>query len=154
MANNVKIPATGSGDATPTIASEGIGSTPVVQYQQMKLVDGTVGSTTPVDAGPGAPANGLRVVDATSSTPTSTNVSGTTTSTTLLAANASRAGATFFNDSTATLYLLLGSGTASATSFTVKIASGGYYELPYEYEGQVVGVWSAAAGAVRITELV
>lgn len=45
MANNVTLPATGSGSATPVVATEDIAG---VQFQAVKLVDGTVGSTTPI----------------------------------------------------------------------------------------------------------
>jgi hypothetical protein len=89
------------------------------------------------------------------STSAVTSVSGATSSTSLLAAKLTRAQATFYNDSTANLYLKLGA-TASTTSFTVKIAAGGYYELPTAggvYTGAVDGIWDAANGAVRITEV-
>jgi hypothetical protein len=82
------------------------------------------------------------------------NVSGAVTSGTLLAANANRKGAVFMNDSTANLFLGLTSAAVSQTSYTVKILAGGYFELPWPvYTGQVNGIWDAATGAVRITEL-
>lgn len=86
-------------------------------------------------------------------TGTHTNVNDTASSTTLLASNASRLGATFFNDSTSTLYLKC-AATASATSFTAKLDPGGYYELPQPaYTGIIDGIWSAdASGAARIVE--
>lgn len=87
------------------------------------------------------------------STGTVTSVSDTASSTTLLASNAARLGATFFNDSTATLYLKYGA-TASTSSFTARLDPGGYHELPHPaYTGIVDGIWSAdASGAVRVTE--
>ncbi len=81
-----------------------------------------------------------------------TNISASASSVTLLSANQNRLGATFFNDSSNILYLKLGA-TASTTSFTVKILSGGYYELPFEYIGIIDGIWDGTNGAVRITEL-
>lgn len=74
-----------------------------------------------------------------------------------LDSDATRLGAAFYNDSTATLYLLVDEGTASATNFTVKIAPEGYYELPTlatgVYTDAISCIWSAdASGAVRITE--
>lgn len=51
---NVKIPATGAGDATPTIATDTVAG---VEFQKVKLIDGTVGQTTPIPGG----ANGLKV---------------------------------------------------------------------------------------------
>ena len=88
-------------------------------------------------------------------TATLSNVNDTNSSTTVLASNANRLGAMFFNDSTSSLYLKLGA-TASTTSFTVLIAPQGYYELPGPriYTGIVDGIWSAdASGAVRVTEI-
>lgn len=87
-------------------------------------------------------------------TATLSNVSAATSSTALLAATAGRKQAMFFNDSTAILYLKMGT-TASTTSYTVQIPAGGYYELPSPsvYTGIIQGIWSAVNGAVRITEL-
>ena len=87
------------------------------------------------------------------STGTQTSVAGATSSTSLLASNAARLGATVYNDSTAILYLLLGSGTASTSAYSVQLGAGAYYEVPYRYTGAIKGVWSAAAGNARITEL-
>jgi len=89
-----------------------------------------------------------------SSTSTTSSVAGSVASVTLVASNASRLGATIFNDSTAILYLKLGS-TASTTSFTVKLNQDDYYELPaqYIYTGIITGVWDSATGAARVTEL-
>src|SRR5271165_774281 len=91
---------------------------------------------------------------ATSSTSTITSVGGATSSTSLLASNTSRKGAYFFNDSTAILYLAFAS-SASTTAYTVQIASNGFYEMPNPtvYTGSIFGIWSAANGNVRITEL-
>jgi hypothetical protein len=88
-----------------------------------------------------------------SSTATSTNVTNAASSTTALASNASRKGATFYNDdASASVYLKLGA-TASATSFAIKIAPSGYYELPAGYTGRVDVVATAASGTLRVTEL-
>ena len=83
-----------------------------------------------------------------------TTVNSTATSTTLLAANANRIGATFFNTDANNLYLKFGA-TASTSSFTIKIATGAYYELPQPvYRGIIDGIWDVdGAGLVAITEL-
>lgn len=89
------------------------------------------------------------------STATLTNVSGSATTVSLLASNAGRKGAMVTNDSTASLYVKFGT-TASTTSYTVLIPPGAYYEFPANtaiYTGAVDGIWSAANGAARITEL-
>lgn len=104
-------------------------------------------------------ASGQQMVDVVSSrgstAATTTTVADTATSTTLLATNADRRGATISNDSSAVLYALLGSGTASATNYTIRIAQYGYYEVPFGYTGQINGVWATdpGDGAARITEL-
>lgn len=90
-----------------------------------------------------------------SPTGTITSVVSATASTSLLAANANRLGAVFYNDSTATLFLAL-SATASTTAYTVQLAAGSFYELPdlgTIYTGAVTGIWSAANGSVKVTEL-
>jgi hypothetical protein len=85
-------------------------------------------------------------------TATHTNVAGSASNVTLLAANKNRVGATIYNDSSATLYLKLGA-TASATSFTAKLGLDDYFEIPYGYVGVIDGIWSAASGSARIVEV-
>lgn len=102
---------------------------------------GDVGSTT------------TRIVPGGCTTGTTTTVNDTTTSTTLLASNSNRLGATIFNDSTADLYVKFGT-TASSSSFAVKIAPYGYYEVPFHYSGVISGIWSSnTSGQAVITEL-
>lgn len=70
----------------------------------------------------------------------------------LLASNGHRKGATIYNDSTATVYVLLGA-RASVDEWTVKMQPGNYYELPLGYRGTVTAVCSEAdVGVVRVTE--
>lgn len=88
----------------------------------------------------------------TSSTATTT-VAASATNVTLLATNSGRRGATIWNDSTtATLYVKLGT-TASNTSYAAQLFPTGYYEVPYSYTGEIDGIWTAAVGNARITEL-
>lgn len=81
-----------------------------------------------------------------------TSVNASASNTTILAANSNRRGATVFNDSTAIVYLKLGSGSSS-TSFTVRMDGYGYYEVPFGYTGVITGTWASATGAARVTEL-
>lgn len=83
-----------------------------------------------------------------------TSVNSTNASTTLLAANANRIGATFYNTDANALYLKFGA-TASTSSFTVKLNTDDYYELPNPvYRGVIDGIWAAdGAGVCVITEL-
>jgi hypothetical protein len=86
---------------------------------------------------------------------TVSTVSAVASSTTLLAANADRRGGSVYNDSaTATLYLKFGTA-ASASSHTVQVGPGGFYELPGPtvYTGIIHGRWTAAVGNARITEV-
>ncbi len=84
------------------------------------------------------------------STPTVTTVGDTVTSTQLIASNTSRKEVEFYNGSTAILYLLKGTGTASATNYTVQLNQGDYYNSDVTSAFQ--GVWASdAAGNVLIT---
>jgi hypothetical protein len=89
------------------------------------------------------------------STGTNTSVADNSASTTILASNTARLGATVYNDSSAILYLLLGSTAASTTNYTCKIASSGYYEVPFGYTGQLTGIWASDPndGSARVTEI-
>lgn len=86
-------------------------------------------------------------------TATRSTVAGAAANTLILASNAARQGATVFNDSTAILYLALGTVAASFTSYTVQIAAGGYYEVPAKYSGEIRGIWDSATGNARVTEI-
>lgn len=94
------------------------------------------------------------VTEQKAATSTLTSVTAAITSTTCLAANTARKGAYFFNDSTSLLYLAF-AATASATAHTVQIPAGGFYEMPEKplYTGLITGIWVAANGALRVTEL-
>lgn len=86
-------------------------------------------------------------------------VSDTASDVLILAANGARQGASITNDSAAILYLLLGTGTASSTNFTVELYAGDYYELPLNrhgcYTGEIRGIWdSDSTGSARVTEFV
>lgn len=117
-------------------------TTPARWVQEVALINTTTG--VPYVAGSPTPA----------ATGTEANVSAATSSTTLLAANAARLGATIWNDSTSILYVLLSTQTASATLCTAKLIADAYYEIPFGYTGIVKGIWVSATGSARVTELV
>jgi hypothetical protein len=76
-----------------------------------------------------------------------------TTSATVLALNASRKGATIFNESGDPLYVMLGA-SASVTVYAVQIAVGGYYEVPFGYTGIITGIAKSGNSTVaRVVEL-
>lgn len=93
------------------------------------------------------------VVPAKAGTGAETDVAATGGDQTILAANANRLGGTIFNDSTATLKILLSNAVSSATKFTASLIPNDYYELPFNYTGVVKGIFSSATGSARVTEL-
>lgn len=137
MADNVTLPGTGAGVATDSVTYSGDASQSV-QLVRLVYVTGAEGSKT--------------VVEPRAATATGSNVSGSASSVTLLSLNLARLGFSIYNDSTAVVYVKLGT-TASATDFAVRIAAGGYYEGPFGYTGRIDAIWASANGAARIVEL-
>lgn len=83
---------------------------------------------------------------------TLSNIAGSAASVTLLTSNAARKGFSIFNDSTAILKVSF-SATASATSFSFLLQPNAFFENSALYTGIVTGIWAAAAGSARVTEL-
>lgn len=85
-------------------------------------------------------------------------VAASATEVELLAARLGRLGATIVNDSaSATLYLKLGTG-ATTSVYTVPLAPGAVYELPLlpgdrVWDGAISGIWTAAVGNARTSEV-
>lgn len=128
-----------------------------VDYMRVRVTTGptTAGMTILIRAG-GQPFSPIvNVGNQGGSTGTTASTASTATAnTTLLVANPNRRAATIFNDSTSTMYVLLGGGTESTTVFTTKIAPGGYYEVPFSpFTGRISGHWVTANGSARITEV-
>jgi len=121
----------------------------------LNLYEATLPSYTDGDAAaPHADARGRTLTrSAPAPTGTTSNVAGSASNVTLLAANTARIGALIFNDSTADLYVKFGA-TASTTSFTVKMIQDAYLEVPANYTGIIDGVWGSATGFARVTEVV
>lgn len=86
-------------------------------------------------------------------TGTTTQVADTASSTTLLALNANRLGASIVNDSSARLYIKAGT-TASSTDYTVSLLQHDVWEVPAGYTGRIDGIWATdpGDGAARVTE--
>jgi len=111
------------------------------------------GGSTAIPTQPGyVDANGIWHPSETSIAAALSSVSGVTTSTTVLAANVARIGATIFSTSSAVLFLRIGGGTASNTTYSVQLAASGYYELPTHFTGDVTGAWASATGGALVTE--
>jgi len=74
------------------------------------------------------------------------------TSTTVIAASSGLIGATLYNDTDGLIYLLLGGGTVSSSSFSVKLSVGALYELPYKFQGSVTAIkGTATTGNLYVT---
>lgn len=82
--------------------------------------------------------------------------SGSTSSTTLLSANASRKGLLIYNDdnSPSNAFILFGSGVDAPTKYTFRLSPGSMYENGYTvYQGIVTVDWDGASGSLYVTEL-
>jgi len=144
------------GTGSDTAARLGIGTA-----GQMLVVN--AGATAPewVSAGDATAANQVtQIARATGPTTATLNATAATvTSFVAMASNSSRKGGVFINDDTNVCYLLLASGTASTTNFSVTVdPNGGLFELPVcqggVYTGEINAVWATAgSGSLRTTEL-
>lgn len=92
---------------------------------------------------------------ATPTTSTQSRVSGAASATSILSANASRKRMIIVNESTAIAYLLIGTGTVSATNYTYQLNPYDQYEtsIQNEWQGAVYAIWSSATGFMQITEM-
>lgn len=86
-----------------------------------------------------------------SATPSQSSPAVGNTNTSILALNANRLGATIYNEGSVACFVKLG-GTASATSYTVKMAVDGYYEVPFGYTGAIDGITASGTATLRVTE--
>ena len=118
----------------------------VVTMPNVVIGSGTVTAVTSI-------TNTVTTKEVRSATPSQSSPSVTNASTSILASNANRLGATIYNEGAAICYTKLGA-TASVTSYTLQIAVGGYYELPFAYTGAVDGITSSGKAQLRVTELV
>ena len=75
-----------------------------------------------------------------------------TTYGTIATANTTRLGCTIFNEGAGNLHVILGTATASTSSYTVRLSSGDYYEVPFNYTGLIGGIF-ATTGTARVTQL-
>ena len=78
------------------------------------------------------------------------SVASSATSVQLLAANANRVEAVITNDSTAILYIKLGTG-ATTSDYTISLSPNESLIVD-KYNGILHGVWASANGNARITE--
>lgn len=124
---------------------------------QQKLIDIAGGQFVPTtiltDAAgnPVVPASAIPAP----SVGTLTSVASAIADTAILAANSARKSAIIDNESTAVLHLLFSTGVSSLTSYSIRVPAGGNYTVPLGgYTGVIKGIWAAANGFARVTELV
>lgn len=135
----VKLSGTSTGPAANVTVTNFPSTYAVTQSTSPWVISGTV------------TASGLPVACA---TPTLANTSASASSVTVLAANANRKKAFFYNDSTSVCYLKFGS-SASSTSFTHKLQPDDNFieDGLSVYTGIVTAVWASATGTLRTTEV-
>lgn len=84
---------------------------------------------------------------------TMTSVAASGTSGSLIGANPKRNGLIIHNNGTGILFILLGGGTATATTAcSLQIATLASVDLG-NFHGAVSGIWTSANGSAQITEL-
>jgi hypothetical protein len=88
-------------------------------------------------------------------TPTTTSVTGTTSSVLILALNANRKGLMVSNVSTSKLYLSFSNPATIANSF-MEMQPGAFLLLDQQLivTNAIYGIWTNANGAAQVTELV
>lgn len=141
-------------DTSPTAITENqFGN---VRMSANRNIYGTIRDAAGNERGANVDASNRLQVSAAQTAATSAtlaNVSASASSVTLQASNANRRGWMMFNDSASAAFIKFGA-TASATSFTVKVLAGGYYEMPLPaYTGVIDCIWATATGSARMTEI-
>lgn len=148
-----------AGTTTDAVVAAGAAGTMSAKLRRLTTDIGTLIGVVPAARGQATMAGSLSVVTASdqlgSSTASLSSVASSATSVQLLAANSSRRRTMIVNDSaSATLYVKFGT-TASSSDYTFKLNPGDMYESPTQpvYTGRIDGIWSAAVGNARITEM-
>ena len=154
MADNVTIPTTGQGTATPVIATDDVGG---VHFQKIKPDLGADGATQGVSTGAGAVDAGTqRIVlgssDLTAAAPTAATVG--VASAAAVAANASRRGLVLVNTSSAFISLGLDGAAAVLYSGITLNPSGGTWVMDSDTFtlGAVAAIASAAGANMAVQE--
>jgi len=96
-------------------------------------------------------ADGLRPPNATTGGTGPTDFTSTSYGT-IATASTGRLGCTIFNSGPGNLHITLGTATTSTSAFSVRLSSGDYYEVPFNYTGLIGGIF-ATAGTAEVTEL-
>jgi hypothetical protein len=96
-------------------------------------------------------ADGIRLPNATTGGTGPTTFTSTSYGT-IATASTGRLGCQIFSEGPGTLYVTLGTSTTSTSLYTVRLASGDYFEVPANYTGLIGGIF-ATAGTARVTQV-
>jgi hypothetical protein len=96
-------------------------------------------------------ADGIRLPNATTGGTGPTTFTSTSYGT-IATASTGRLGCQIFSEGPGTLHVTLGTSTTSTSLYTVRLASGDYFEVPSNYTGLIGGIF-ATAGTARVTEV-
>jgi hypothetical protein len=121
------------------------------KYAQSTVIGYLDGNGKFVAIGPTSPLPSGR---ASVTVATLSTVASLATNQAILGVNLSRTGAIIYNSDANALLIKYGA-TASASSFTYRIAAGAHWEMPLPvYQGPIDGIWEAdGSGSAFITEL-
>jgi len=96
-------------------------------------------------------ADGIRPPNATTGGTGPTTFTSTSYGT-IATSSTGRLGCQIFSEGPGTLHVTLGTSTTSTSLYTVRLASGDYYEVPSNYTGLIGGIF-ATAGTARVTQV-
>ena len=96
-------------------------------------------------------ADGIRLPNATTGGTGPTTFTSTSYGT-IATSSTGRLGCQVFNEGAGNLHITLGAATTSTSLYTVRLASGDYFEVPANYTGLIGGIF-ATAGTARVTQL-
>jgi hypothetical protein len=96
-------------------------------------------------------ADGIRLPNATTGGTGPTTFTSTSYGT-IATSSTGRLGCQIFSEGPGTLHVTLGTATTSTSSYTVRLASGDYFEVPSNYTGLIGGIF-ATAGTARVTQV-
>jgi len=160
VAGGIQLDSSSAVNGQLSIASDGGGSVPYYGVQ-IGYYDSGAGEFTIANNSNRFPVDATGSVSITSGTTTSlvstTGGTGPTTFTstsygTIATSNSARLGCQIFSEGPGNLHITLGTSTTSTSSYTVRLSSGDYYEVPSNYTGLIGGIF-ATAGTARVTQL-
>jgi hypothetical protein len=134
-----RIPVDGSGVTQPV-------SGPLTDTQ-LRATAVPVSGTVTTNAGTGT----FNISDKGSTGESNVTSFTSTSSAVLKASNSNRKLLTIFNEGNGTLFILLGSGTASTSNYSFRLLGGDYYELE-KYTGELNAIF-ASSGTAKVTEI-